>query len=383
MIDIQNKNKCCGCSACKSACPKHCITFYVDKEGFQYPQVDKYTCIKCDICEKVCPYVMDVGNKKPTGVYAAKYYDSVRQQSSSGGIFTALAKSIIKQKGVVVGAAFDDEWTVKHIIIENETELLRLQGSKYVQSYLGDIFPRAKKILDTGQLVLFSGTPCQVHGLKNYLRKDYNNLLCVEVICHGVPSPLIWKTYLSSIIPPDKNLININFRDKRRGWLNYGLTLCFADGSESYQSRERNLYLKGYLSNTFLRPSCYNCPSKDGKSGADISLGDYWGVNHYHNEIYDNKGVSLVMVYTEKGKEVFGTLDVDSVESSYDSIFTSNGMIAYSTPIPDDRDLFWTEFQFSGLKALNNVIQRRKPKFSISLRNTIRILVRTFIRKEK
>lgn len=381
MIDIQNKKKCCGCTACKSACPKQCISFYVDKEGFQYPIVDKDNCIKCDICEKVCPYLKDSANKKPTGVYAAKNYDSIRQVSSSGGIFTALAKSIIKQKGVVVGAAFDDEWTVKHIIIDKETDLLRLRGSKYVQSNLGETFLRTKTILDTGQLVLFSGTPCQVNGLKNYLRKEYNNLLCVEVICHGVPSPLVWKTYLSSIKQPDKNLNNINFRDKRRGWLNYGFTLFFNDGSEVYQNRERNLYLKGYLSNTFLRPSCYNCPSKEGKSGADIALGDYWGVNNYHNEIYDNKGVSLVMLYTEKGKELFDGLDVDSVESSYDNVFTGNSMIAYSTPIPDDRDLFWKEFQISGLNAIKKTIKRRKPKFRIGLKNTIRILVHVFIKR--
>lgn len=200
MINIRNKHDCCGCSACVSRCPKQCINMCEDSKGFLYPQVDKESCIDCGICEKVCPMLNKPEAKEPQHEYAVQNSnEKVRITSSSGGVFSSIATGVLNEGGVVFGAAFDEEWKVCHIGIDTKEELSLLQGSKYVQSHIGDAFPRVEQLLKRGVKVLFSGTPCQIAGLKRYLRKEYNNLFTVDVICHGVPSPKVWREYLKSL----------------------------------------------------------------------------------------------------------------------------------------------------------------------------------------
>ena len=236
MIDIKDKKDCCGCSACVQICPKHCIHMVADNEGFLYPQVDTTVCINCGLCEKVCPVINQNEPREPLAVYAAKINnDEIRIKSSSGGIFTLLAEKIINEGGVVFGAKFNKNWDVVHDYTETINGLEAFRGSKYVQSIIGDNFKIAKQFLNDGRKVLFSGTPCQIAGLKRYLQKEYNNLLTIDIICHGVPSISIWGKYknkvkqLASYSCRDfastnnklSTLNDINFRDKTNGWKHY------------------------------------------------------------------------------------------------------------------------------------------------------------------
>ena len=236
MIDIKDKKDCCGCSACVQKCPKQCISLKEDCEGFLYPIVDKDICIDCGLCEKVCPILYQGEERKPLKVFAAKNHDEeIRKQSSSGGIFTLLAEKIINEGGVVFGAKFDENWDVKHDYTETIEGLAAFRGSKYVQSRIEDNYRKAETFLKQGRKVLFSGTPCQIAGLKRFFRKEYENLLTVDFICHGVPSPGVWRRYLQETVARmcDKNRVStdpisiknarvesISFRDKSHGWKN-------------------------------------------------------------------------------------------------------------------------------------------------------------------
>lgn len=198
MIDIKEKKECCGCNACAQRCPKSCITMREDSEGFLYPEVDKEICIDCGICEKVCPVMYQGNKRKPLAVYAVKHKNNeIRLSSSSGGVFTALAESVIDEGGVVFGAKFDDNWCVVHSYSETKEGLAAFRGSKYLQSRIGDSFKKVECFLKANRKVLFSGTPCQIAGLKRFLRKEYDNLLTVDFVCHGVPSPGVWREYLN------------------------------------------------------------------------------------------------------------------------------------------------------------------------------------------
>lgn len=261
MINIKDKSNCCGCNACVQKCPKQCISMREDDEGFLYPYVDKTLCIECGLCEKTCPIINSKEERKPLNVFAAKNQnDEVRMQSSSGGIFTLLAENVIDEGGVVFGAGFNERWEVVHSFAENKKDLAKFRGSKYVQSKVGNSYKLAEAFLKQGRKVLYSGTPCQIAGLKQYLRKDYVNLLAVDFICHGVPSPGVFRTYLrdeinictarkgggkNTVLLPCIPLVSerdeldmkgmkiqsISFRDKRNGWKKYGFALVFSKAS--------------------------------------------------------------------------------------------------------------------------------------------------------
>lgn len=326
MISITQKQDCCGCNACAQICPKQCITMQEDNEGFLYPRVDTENCIDCHLCEKICPVSNHGTERKPLKVYAAINKDEeVRKQSSSGGIFTALAEQVIKQGGVVFGARFDERWQVKHDYTETMEGLAAFRGSKYVQSQIGNSYQEAERFLKAGRKVLFSGTPCQIAGLRNYLRKEYDNLLTVDFICHGVPSPMVWRRYLKEEVARQcdrKNSVSehpiheedvlvegISFRDKTMGWKKYSfaLTLSTTNGSGdkiqfcSCSPMTKNEYLRGFMSNVYLRPSCYSCAFKCLKSKSDITLGDFWNIRLYNKHLDDNQGLSLMLLNNSRG----------------------------------------------------------------------------------
>ena len=326
MISITQKQDCCGCNACAQICPKQCITMQEDNEGFLYPRVDTENCIDCHLCERICPVSNHGMERKPLKVYAAINKDEeVRKQSSSGGIFTALAEQVIKQGGVVFGARFDERWQVKHDYTETMEGLAAFRGSKYVQSRIGNTYQEAEQFLKVGRKVLFSGTPCQIAGLRNYLRKEYDNLLMVDFICHGVPSPMVWRRYLKEEVARQcdrKNSVlshpiheedvlveGISFRDKTMGWKKYSfaLTLSTTNGSGdkiqfcSCSPMTKNEYLRGFMSNVYLRPSCYSCAFKCLKSKSDITLGDFWNIRLYNKHLDDNQGLSLMLLNNSRG----------------------------------------------------------------------------------
>ncbi len=304
MIDIKDKKNCSGCGACYQACPKNCISMKSDSEGFRYPVVDSLNCIKCNLCENVCPII----NKKPSSEeciagYVAKSLDNTRTVSSSGGIFYLLARKVIEDGGIVVGASYDDELLVRHEMISDVKDLPRLMGSKYMQSNLGDIYSEIKKELDNSRAVLFSGTACQVAGLKSYLRKDYSNLFTVDVLCHGVPSPYVWKRYVSGLEEKyGARVSKVDFRNKISGWKNYSFSACFENG-EVYETPYMNSeYMKLFIQNYILRPSCYDCSFKSLKRDSDLTIGDAWGIDKVEPDFDDDKGTSVIVTHTEKGE---------------------------------------------------------------------------------
>ncbi len=381
MIHIIDKQACCGCAACVQRCPKQCITLVEDNEGFLYPQVDTALCIDCGLCNKVCPVVNQEKNRQPIEAYAAKNPDEeIRRQSSSGGIFTMLAERTIDNGGVVFGAAFNKNWEVEHQYSETKEGLTAFRGSKYVQSKIGEMFKQAEMFLKQGREVLFSGTPCQIAALRLFLRKDYECLITVDFICHGVPSPGVFRTYLSEEkekfarkrvgknsvssrpIPSlsegdglqkgteEVEIESISFRDKVKGWKKFSFALVLSKVSAagekntvslSYTLREHP-FLRGFLADLYLRPSCHSCPAKELKSGSDLTIGDYWGIAATMPELDDDKGISVILVNTKNGKLAFDLIRADKYPASYEDVRLKNSAVCKSTLIPTKRNEFFT-----------------------------------------
>ena len=323
---MEKKENCCGCTACKIACPQQCIEMKYDEEGFQYPIVDDKKCVHCGICNAICPFkniytITDI----PFAVAAFCKDDEIRYESSSGGIFTALATNIIEQGGIVCGAIFDSNTkAVRHICVDTVDGLNAFRGSKYIQSELGDVYNNIHNYLVNGRIVLFSGTSCQVAGLKAYLRKEYENLICVEVICHGVPSLKLWKLYVEyNEKKKNKTIENVQFRSKKYSWGNFGIKTGFCDKTDIFQFSFENSFFRLFNSNLCLRPSCYECKAKGKNTRADISLGDFWHIDEIYPDLDDGKGISLVLLCTEKGKHFF--------EHVSDKMMIFNDKIDYKT----------------------------------------------------
>lgn len=307
MLKITNKSNCCGCHACFNVCPQKCITMDNDSEGFWYPEVDYNKCANCGLCEEVCPILhKETVNNEPQTYACYNKNEKVRMESSSGGIFTLIAEQIINATGVVFGAGFDKDFAVVHSCVETKEELGELRGSKYVQSKIGETYKQAKRFLQQGRQVLFTGTPCQISGLKAYLQCDYDNLFCIDIICHGVPSPKVWQKYVfyqeNRAGAPARR---ITFRRKDEGWKQYSVSFLFNNDTEYVQTLGRDLYMKAFLRNTCLRPSCYACNFKTLHRQSDITLADFWGIQNIAPQMDDDKGTSLVFVNSIRGKKMF------------------------------------------------------------------------------
>ena len=302
-------NICTGCSACSNICPKKCIEMIEDEKGFKYPRIDYTKCIHCNQCKNICPVLKDNISSRPLEAYAAFANDKkIRMNSSSGGLFTVLANEILKNDGIVVGATLENH-VVKHIIIDNLKDLEKLKKSKYVQSDINNIYKEVKKNLDKNIKVMFSGTSCQVAGLKSYLKRDYSNLICIDVVCHGVPSPKVFDKYLDSIEKKHNvKVTDVNFRSKVNGWNPFSIDIDGDNKKIISEGIYENVYMKAFLQNLILRNSCYDCKFKNFKAQSDITLGDYWGIEQVHGDddnFLDNKGVSLVFINTIKGRNIF------------------------------------------------------------------------------
>ena len=365
-----------------------------DKEGFLYPKVDKEACIDCGLCEKVCPVIHQNAPQEPLSSYIAiNPNEEIRLKSSSGGIFTLLAENIIAEGGVVFGARFDENWDVVHTWTDTIEGLALFRGSKYVQSRIGNTYKEAKDFLQQGRKVLFSGTPCQIAGLKKFLRKEYDNLLTVDFICHGVPSPGVWCRYLSELRESlraergdGRNTVSlslneipvitgISFRDKSNGWKKFGFYLRYAafeaavnsvstpaikEEKELLMPYTENPFMQGFLADIYLRPSCYDCPAKSGKSGSDITIADAWGMEHFAGQYDDNKGACYVLENTDKGKAVMSQLQSLKIEVYLELIKKHNpAWINSALPHPK-RDLFYRLFSSSDNK-FDKIIDKVLP----------------------
>lgn len=366
MKHVTNKSQCCGCGACTQRCPKQCINVHEDGQGFLYPHINETKCIDCGLCEKICPVLNHGKSREPIVTFAAMHYDEqIRLISSSGGVFTAIAEHIIGQGGVVFGARFHEQWEVVHDYTETIEGLAAFRGSKYVQSVIGNNYFIAEQFLKQGRQVLFTGTPCQVAGLKNVLRKDYNNLLTVDVACHGVPSPLVWRAYLKDLSPT-----TINFRDKSSGWKNYSVRI----GSKS-KLHDRDDFMNCFLGNYSIRPSCFKCEAKHGKSGADITIADLWGCGQIAQEMDDDKGTSAVITWSEVGLNYMKLLELNVLEIDFEKVIKCNPAIVTSFECPTDYNKFWLAFDNNPSRAITTFGGRRRLPLTIRIKQKIRKLL--------
>lgn len=302
---VIEKKLCTGCSACKQICPKDAISFVPDENGFLYPKIDTEKCIQCGLCKNVCPILNKEEKEFDNLFYMAWNKDNTdRINGSSGGVFASIAKYVYKNEGIVYGAAFDKNFKLHHVRTENVEELPPLLGSKYLQSDVGDIFKDVKKDLQDDKLVLFVGTPCQVYGLKLFLKKEYKNLILCDFVCHGVPSQKIFDKYIENT----KDLESFSFRDKTHGWITFSIRKKFNNGKIDICKFPEDMYMKGFLNNLYLRESCYNCKFTNLNRHSDITLGDFWGIEKYYPDIDYQNGVSLVIINSTIGEEVFNEI---------------------------------------------------------------------------
>lgn len=392
MLNITEKEECCGCSACVQICPQECISLKEDQEGFWYPRVAKQSCTECGLCEKTCPILNlpEQRTGKPDAYAAFSPEDSIRIKSSSGGLFTLLAEDILQKGGVVFGAAFDQDWSVHHIKVETIEQLDKLRGSKYLQSRPEDTYREAEKLLREDRLVLYTGTGCQIAGLKAFLshRKhhfgkdlmDNNNLYTVDVLCHGVPSPKVWKKYISSHISDFGEPIRQTFfRKKEPGWKRYSVSLC-SDSKQYVQAFQEDAYMQMFLKNICLRPSCHNCHFKDLNRTSDITLGDFWGIEKVAPEMDDDKGTSIVLIQSNKGRQLFQNvmkrLKVKKVDA--EQALPSSADSRCSVARHPKRNHFFEKLETNSMEELARLL---KPSFWQRIKGkSKRLLIKLFMK---
>ena len=361
---FESKNNCCGCSACEQICPKNAIKMTPDNEGFLYPEIDGSLCVECGACKNVCAFQNDYEKNKSQKAYAVKHKDfDTRMTSRSGGVFIAISDYIFEKNGTVYGAAFDNDFSVCHIRTTNKSERDRLKGSKYVQSDVKDTFASVKNDQKNGMYVLFSGTACQVAGLKNYLKNiDTSKLYTCDLVCHGVPSPKVWKEYLDYCEKKyNGKVTNADFRDKTLGW-NAHKEAIWIDNNKHILKKYTYLFYE----NDIERPSCYNCKYTNIDRPADFTLADFWGINKIVPNFNDNKGVSLLLVNSDKGIELFNRIKDDTVfvECDINKSILPNPNLLNPTAKPKSREAFWIYYGKNGFektlkKYYNKILLKR------------------------
>lgn len=380
MIGILPAEHCCGCAVCRAVCPRDAILMRPDAEGFLQPVVDVTRCVQCGLCRKACPVLCPNDPRQPLSVFAARTKDTaLRLDSSSGGIFSLLARQTLAKGGIAYGAAIRlTDGKVVHQSAETEEELSALRGSKYIQSDVCDVYRQAKRQVLSGRQVLFSGTPCQIAAFCRVVGRDCENLLCVDVICHAVPSPLAWRKYLEKRFAEQNQgrdsaqagglaFRRISFRCKNCGWKRYSLSLRFANDREYLKDLQHDTFLRGFLAELYNRPSCHQCPVREARSGADLTIGDYWRVWERFPELDDDKGTSLVLINTRKGESALIALaaEVDARPSDFADAVRTNPALVRSAPAHSKREQFFRSLRagkdFDGLvrKFLRRPMWRR------------------------
>lgn len=355
MISLNRKEECCGCTACASVCPKTCISMQTDLEGFKYPVVNINQCIRCHKCEKVCPVINppDCGTDLPEAYLSRTKDEELRTECTSGGVFTSIAKKILVQGGIAYGVIYDDDFNVIHSRISRISEISKLPGSKYVQSDMGTIMRQVKLDIGSGKEVVFCGTPCQVAGLRNYLGKKYNNLCLVDLVCHGVPSPLLWENYREYLNKKHGKLCYVNFRSKKLGYHVSVMEERFDNGKSQVGSARTNLMSKCFFQNVADRPICYECPFKTISRCSDITIFDGWHASEYINGLVDDdKGYTIILVHSIKGKLfINGDSIITSSKIDLEKAIDLDGKMAInSVTKPEARDVFYDLLNKEGIE---------------------------------
>ena len=378
MIDKVSVQECAICGACINICPVNAISLDKDYLDFRYPQINEDICIHCNQCEKACPIL---GNKgKPDEGYPIAFAsksvdDSIRLRSSSGGVFYELADQMLRDGGYVCGAVFDDEFHVKHILSNAKEDILRMMGSKYAQSDVGYCYREVKDVLEKGCKVLFSGCPCQVAGLRTFLGREYPNLLLVELICHGIPSDSMLQTYIGMQEKKyGAKLKKLEFRNKAKGWHNSFVRMEFCNNCIYTESIGTDAYMNGFLGNVILKQACYNCDFRNSTAGSDIIVGDFWGAETELTEEDDNKGLSAVIVNTEKGLAALKSCAIVLIPTTEERIVKHNMNLIQSSNKSPQRNEFYGYAEVNGYEA---AIQRfLKEKFTQNLKRHMKYRLR-------
>ena len=356
---------------------------HADEEGFWYPKVDYDKCIECSLCIKVCPIINKVTVKNEPSAYACiNNNEAIRLESSSGGLFTLIAEQIIDDGGAVFGASFNENLEVEHSYVELKQDLEKLRGSKYVQSRIGKTYEQAKHLLKSGRKVLFTGTPCQIDGLKSYLGKSYDNLLCVDIVCHGVPSPEVWRKYVDYRQERAGSAVQrISFRRKDDGWKRFSVLFLFKNNTEYLKTLDKDLYMKAFLKDVCLRPSCYACEFKTIHRQSDITLADFWGVQNMLPDMDDDKGTSLIFVNSKAGQAMIEKIadKMQFKEVDINEAIKYNPAAIKSAASNSNREKFFKEIHTLAFDKL--VKKYCTDKLSVRIIRRIKLLARAILKK--
>lgn len=380
MIELRHKEDCCGCTACASVCGRGAISMVRDAEGFLYPRVEAGDCVGCGLCETVCPvqrYDHRGPRQHPPQVYALHHRDEeIWEKSSSGGVFAALCEAVLAEGGCVFGAAYNERWEVVHRRADTQETADAFRGSKYVQSDLQGVYAQVKAALSKGRKVLFSGTPCQCEGLRGYLRREYDTLLIVDIMCHCVPSPALFADYVQFVQRKAGSPIrSIFMKDKRFGWGEQTLRITFENGEEWFNTPETRLWNTIFYSRLATRPSCHACRFTNYHHPGDVTIGDFWGIDRTHPEFYDRKGISLLFVNTAKGEALFAAVSKRFVYIKSDVEHCVQPNLLHPTQPAPARGAFWQDYARLSFRSLC------VKYFGYGLRNYLRRRMKGVINK--
>lgn len=371
-----NKNQCCGCTACYSICPKNAIKMEYDEEGFLYPSINGDLCVDCGMCKSVCAFQNGYEKRPVIKGYALKHKDmDIRMKSRSGGAFAGVASYILSLGGVVYGAVYGENYSVKHFRCADKKDLPKIQGVKYIQSEMNDIFADVKSDLKSGKYVLFSGTTCQVAGLLAFLEKtDTSKLYTADLICHGVPNNMIWQEFLHWNERKYKGkLTDAKFRDKCYGWKPH-----FESVTINGKKHKTKRFCLMFYENDILRPSCYECRYASLDRAGDFTLGDFWGIQKQHKEMRDKTGCSLFMINTKKGEELFDKISENFILKEADVVKASypNPNLRFPTPRPKRREYFWELYKTYDFDKVMKIYNRKifKSRVKKNLKKIKRII---------
>lgn len=383
---FDNGEDCCGCSACYSICPVEAISMESDEEGFLYPTINTDICIHCKKCVSVCTFKSDQRRHElkmdPTWpkTYAVKHKDlAARMASRSGGVFTAVSDLVLQDKGVVYGCILNEEFDAVHARAQTKEQRNKMRGSKYVQSMIGNTFLSVKKDLDQGRQVLFSGTSCQIAGLRAFLNNENQNLFCVDIVCHGVPSPKVWKKYLKWQEQRNHAVCsNVDFRNKQDyGWKAHIETLFFTDESGNEKKISSEVFKKLFYGHNILRPCCYKCPYKSIIHPGDITIADYWGIDKAAPGFNDDKGVSLILINNKQGFEMFQRIKDSVIYKGTEIKDSLQQPLIKPYDCPKEREKFWSDF-------FNKPFSKIARKYgAFGFRSRIRKIIKNGKRKVK